>query len=319
MLRCACLATAAILVWSGTARATDDSAKGAARDLANEAKRDFDKGNFEEAGLKFQRAYEIAKVPTLAVWAARALVMRGQMVAASELYRQATLLSPNDLWVGNAQQQAQADAGKELNELQPRIPRLRISIEGAEAKDVELTVDDVKISTALFEIALPANPGRRHVVGKRGTEVVGQTVELAEGERKETVLRFSAVTPNAAPTPIPADATLAPPATAQQEASPPVIPLARSPVAEPVPSSPPSLIDSGKPLAGDKGALDLRQKPAAEEVGAVSGASSHWWLWTAIGAVVVGGIVTAVLLSTRNPGRDGSCSLGLAGCIVVGE
>jgi len=103
---------------TGTARATDDSVKGAARALSNEAKRDFDAGRFEEAGRKFQRAYEVAKVPTLALWAARALAKHGQLVAASELYRQATRLTANDLWVGNAQQQAQADAAKELAELQ---------------------------------------------------------------------------------------------------------------------------------------------------------------------------------------------------------
>ena len=316
-IRFVALALATVLVSSGTAHATDDSAKGAARELANEAKRDFDAGNFEQAGLKFQRAYEIAKVPTLAVWAARALVKRGQMVAASELYRQATLLMPNDLWVGNAQQQAQADAGKELGELQPRIPKLRITVEGAVAKDIELTVDEAKMSTALLGIDLPANPGRRHIVGKRGAEVVEQTVELAEGERKETVLRFSTVTPSIAQAPIAAQVVPAPPVTAQ--AGPPVVPLLRPPVAEPVPSSPPALVDNGKPPAGDREALDLRQKPAADEGGAASAGSSHWWVWTAIGAAVVGGIVTAVVLSTRNPGRDGTCSSGLAGCIAVGR
>jgi len=107
---------------NGTARAIDDSAKGAARALANEAKRDYDAGRFEEAGHKFQRAYEVAKVPTLALWAARSLAKQGQLVAASELYRQATRLTANELWIGDAQQVAQADAARELAELQPLIP-----------------------------------------------------------------------------------------------------------------------------------------------------------------------------------------------------
>jgi hypothetical protein len=183
------------MVWSGTVHATDASAKGGARDLANEAKSDFDAGRFEDAGLKFQRAYEIAKVPTLAVWAARALVKRDQLVAASELYRQAAMLTPNDLWVGDVQQQAQADAEKELAELQPRIPKLRIRVEGAAANEIEVTVDGVKLAATLFGINLPTDPGRRHIVGKRGAEVVDQRIGLAKGDRKETVLRF-----NAAPT-----------------------------------------------------------------------------------------------------------------------
>jgi hypothetical protein len=173
--------------------ATDDSAKGAARELADQAKSDFDTGNFEEAGLKFQRAYEIAKVPTLAVWAARALVKRGHLVAASELYRQATLLAPNDLWVGDVQQQAQADAEKELGELQPRIPRLRIRVEGAVVNDIEVTVDGAKMAVALLGIDLPTDPGRRHIVGKWRAGVVDQTIDLAEGDRKDMVLIFNAV------------------------------------------------------------------------------------------------------------------------------
>jgi len=206
------------MVWSGTAHATDDSAKGAARELANQAKADFDAGNFEEAGSKFQRAYEIAKVPTLAVWAARSLVKRGHLVAASELYRQATLLAPNDLWVGDVQQQAQADAEKELGELQPRIPKLRVRVEGAMANEIEVTVDGAKMAVALLGINLPTNPGRRHIVGKRGAEVVDQTVDLAEGDRKDTVLRFNA-TP---PAPVVAEVPPAPAVTGQSTTPAPV-------------------------------------------------------------------------------------------------
>ena len=134
-LRSLVLVLTVVGFWAGTARAIDDSTKGAARALSNEAKRDFDAGRFEEAGRKFQRAYEVAKVPTLALWAARSLAKHGQLVAASELYRQATRLTANELWVGDAQQQAQADAARELAELQPRIPVLRVRVEGAAAND----------------------------------------------------------------------------------------------------------------------------------------------------------------------------------------
>jgi tetratricopeptide (TPR) repeat protein len=186
------LALTVAAAWTGVARATDDSAKGAARELANEAKRDFDAGRFEDAGHKFQRAYEVAKVPTVAVWAARALAKCGQLVAASELYRQATRLSPNDLWLGDVQKQAQADAEKELAELQPRIPRLRVRVEGAAGNDVEVTIDDVKLASALYGAEIPKDPGRRRIVGKRGGDEVEQTIELGEGEHKEAVLTFKA-------------------------------------------------------------------------------------------------------------------------------
>jgi hypothetical protein len=187
------LALTVVAALPGVARATDDSAKGAARELANEAKRDLDAGRYEAAGRKFQRAFEITKVPTAALWAARALAKCGQLVTASELYRQATLLTPNDLWLGNVQQQAQADAAKELAGLQPRIPRLRVRVEGAEANDVEVTIDDAKLASALYGIEMPKDPGRRHVVGKRGGETAEQTVQLDEGEHKDALLTFKAV------------------------------------------------------------------------------------------------------------------------------
>jgi hypothetical protein len=270
--------------------------------------------------LKFQRAYDIAKVPTLAVWAARALVKRGKLVAASELYRQAAILAPNDLWIGDIQQQAQADAEKELSGLQPRIPKLRIRIEGAAATDVELTVDGARIATALFGIDLPTDPGKRHIVGKRGEDVVEQTVDLVEGDRGEAVLRFSTPilvrTPTAAET---AGVATMPQGTVRGEESTPTVPLSPPPVAKPIPFSVPSRVDSGKRPASDREALDLRQKPASDEGDAASGGGRHWWVWTAIGAAVVGGIVTAVVLATRNPGRDGTCSAGLSGCIAVGQ
>ncbi len=183
-----------LVAGAGPAWATDDSAKGAARDLANEAKRNLDAGNYEEAGRGFERAFEIAKVPMLAVWVARTLVKRGQLVAASEMYRQATLLAPNDLWVAGAQQQAQADAARELGDLQARIPRLRIRIEGAAASDIELTMDDLAIATVLLGVDLPVDPGRRRVVGRQGAQTAERVIDLAEGERQEAVLRFDAAT-----------------------------------------------------------------------------------------------------------------------------
>ena len=192
-LGCIVLALTVVAAWPGMALATSDSEKGAARALADEAKRDFDAGRFEDAGHKFRRAYEVAKVPTLAVWAARALAKCGQLVTASELYRQATHLTPNDLWLGNLQQQAQADAEKELAELQPRIPRLRVRLEGAAANDAEVTIDEVNLASALYGAEIPKDPGRRHIVGKRGGEIVEQTIELGEGEHKEAVLMFVSV------------------------------------------------------------------------------------------------------------------------------
>jgi hypothetical protein len=284
-LPCATLALALALLWSGPVRAMGDSAKGAARELANEAKLDFDAGKFEEAGLKFQKAFEIAKVPTLAVWAARALVKRGKLVAASELYHQATLLAPNDLWVGNTQQEAEADAEKELAELQPRIAKLRIRVEGAAVDDIELSIDDAQIASALLGIAIPTDPGQRRIVAKRGTEVVGRTIDLAEGERKETVLHFSQVAPSAAPIAKAEAVPPAPPLIVQKETLPP--PVAAAPSTSPA-----------APVVAE-----VRNEDSS------TGKAQRTWGWIAVDVGLVGlvaGAATAIVLIS-DKGLRSSC------------
>jgi hypothetical protein len=264
--------TLALLVAvSSPARATDDSAKAAARELANEAKRDFDAGRFEDAKPKFQRAYAVARVPTLALWTARASAKCGQLVAASELYRQATQLVPNDLWIGTAQQKAQADARKELEELRPRIPRLRIRVEGAASDEVEVRMDDVRVSHALLGFEIPADPGRRHVVGSKGDETTEQTVELREGEHQDAVLTFSPASTMVEQRPRQAIKA----ASAEQRTQSASTERSALLTANSVPPEPPSL-----------------HRPFY----------ATWWFWTGVGAVVVAGGVTAYVLTHSSGG-----------------
>jgi hypothetical protein len=274
------LVLAWLLAASHPAAATDDRSKAAARALAKEAKQDFDGGRFDDAALKFQRAFEVARVPTLAVWAARALVKCGRLVGASELYRLATQLSPNDLWLGNAQQTAQEDARREMGELLPSIPKLRVRVEGATRDQVEVSVDQAKIANALLGFEIPADPGRRQIVGRRGAETVEETVELKQQERKEVVLRFS---PVELATP---EATVPPPGPLD-EAAPPE-------------------------SARNDDAIRLTSTPAVEDVQASRPIYKRWWFWTGVGAVVVAGSVTAFMLN-RSSGNGCSGSYPCAG------
>lgn len=200
-LRFGLILTFALAAWTNPARALDDSDKEAIRVLSNEAAGDFDQHRYEAAREKFSRAYRIAQVPKLAVWAARANDKLGHLVAAYELYRQALSLQPNDLWKADTQQQAQKDAEDELGKLQPRIPKLTIVIEGANANDVSVRVDDKQVPSDLLGVERLADPGQRQIVGRRGDEVVNQAVTLAEGEKKQVVLKFRDVSAPAVMTP----------------------------------------------------------------------------------------------------------------------
>jgi len=187
------LAVFALLAWARSASATDDAAKAAARELSSDAKADYDAGRFDDAGRKFRQAYDLAKVPTLAVWTARSLVSRGQLVAASEMYRQAAQLPPNDLWLGNTQQEAQGDAARELNALLPRIPKVRVHIEGARAAEVEVTINGVKLVEAMVDVDRLTDPGHLTVVGKRGAQVIEKSIDLGEGQRLNALLDFKSL------------------------------------------------------------------------------------------------------------------------------
>lgn len=181
------------LAWTTTALATDDADKAAARELSTEAKLDFDEGRCDDAARKFQQAFSVAQVPTLAVWTARAQVKCGKWVAASESYRKIAQLTPNDLWLGHTQEDAQAEASNELAALLPRIPRIRIGVTGAAPTDVEVTLNGAKILSGLIGVDRLTDPGHQGVVGRHNGEVIERAVDLQEGERQEVELQFGGV------------------------------------------------------------------------------------------------------------------------------
>ena len=280
-------ALAFVAAWSGPVRATDDNAKATARTLAKEAKRDFDAGHLEDAELKFQRAYAIAKVPTLALWTARVLVKRGRFVAGAESYREAGQLAPNDLWVGHAQEQAQADARRELEALQPRIPRLRIHVQGAAPDQVAVTIDSVPREGTWADIDLPTDPGRHRIVGKRDMESLDLAVDLLESEGKDIILKF-------------------------REGADAVALVTKA--SEPAPDSTVKALPGSGP-AQNGGVANLASQPLPPASASMARpVYARWWFWTGVGAVVIAGSVTAFVL-TRHPGS--ACSGANYTCVEV--
>lgn len=183
--------------WTSQVRAFDDSVKAAVRELSSEGKQDYDAGRYEQAADKFGRAYATIQVPTLALWTARCLSNLGRFVSASELYRQATQLERNELWMGTTQQDAQVEAQQELDELLPRIARLRVVVSGAPSDAVLATVDGTRLPNALFGVGRPSDPGRRLIRAEFRGEVIQATVELEEGQSQQIKLKFSGKSQNA--------------------------------------------------------------------------------------------------------------------------
>lgn len=184
------------MAWSGLALGQDQNAIATARQLGEEGLHAYDAGQFEQAAHKLLSAYKIVKLPTLARGAARALAKQGRLVAASELYLEATRLTPNNLWRGEAQPLAQRDAAEERAKLLPRIAHLKVDLEGADARQTRITIDDVVVHDSLIGTERLTDPGKRHVVANYGKQTVEQDVDLSEGESKSLVIRFAS-TPEA--------------------------------------------------------------------------------------------------------------------------
>jgi hypothetical protein len=80
-------------------------------------------------------------------------------------------------------------------------------------------VDAVQVPSALLGVERYADPGQRQIAGKRGNEVVSETVTLAERAGKQIVLKFRSapVAPATAPGVIAGGAPVAPPSDAMTQ------------------------------------------------------------------------------------------------------
>ena len=173
----------------------DDATKATARDLAQRAAMAYDSSDYQTAQDLFHRAYALVPAPTLSVREARALEKLGRWVEAVEAYVRTlrSELGPDapDVFV-----KAQRDARQELADLRPRVPRLKVVLEGAAASgSVIVTLDGRPLRPALIGVDTLADPGQHTVDaaapdGTHSTEVV----TLAEADSKTVVLRISATT-----------------------------------------------------------------------------------------------------------------------------
>jgi hypothetical protein len=191
------------------AAAEEDAAtRAAARKLAEDGVAALQAGDSAKAVDKLDKALRTLRAPSIALWSGRALIKHGQLIEAAERLLEATRLPVSgDTAV---QEQAKADAEKELEQLRPRIPSLVIRVEGA--TDAEVSLDGKAVPASLLGEDRPVNPGAHQLAARRGAEQQGQNVRVVEGERREVVLRFDA----AAASPAPAPAAPAPSPTGRQ-------------------------------------------------------------------------------------------------------
>jgi hypothetical protein len=218
--RCAAGLGALVLCLSlaGAARAQSAADKATAREVATEGIKLYRAGKYADALDRLRRAQALYDAPVHLLYIARAQSKLGQLVEASENYRLLVRYKlPDgapDAWVT-----AVSDGQKELAELEPRIPKLRVVTEPAAPDDAKLTIDGANVSVAVIGISRAINPGKHHVeVQASGRAPAAADVELAEGESKDVTVKLG---PAGAETTATAAATSAAPSTPSDAASKP--------------------------------------------------------------------------------------------------
>lgn len=184
-------ALAVVLVSSAVApavRAESAADKATAREVATEGIQLYRAGKYADALDRFRRAQALYDAPVHLLYIARSQAKLGQLVEASENYRlldhYALPSGAPPAWVS-----AVDDGRKELQALEPRIPKLRILTDPG-VRDPSLRVDGNPVSAAVLGLPRPVNPGQHHVeLAVNGFEPGVADVAIAESESKDVTVR----------------------------------------------------------------------------------------------------------------------------------
>lgn len=177
--------------------------KATAREAATQGIELLHAGKYADALDKLRRAQALYDAPVHLLYIARAEEKLGQLVEASESYR---LLARYALPSGapEAWVTAVRDGQKELEAIEPRLPKLSVLSEPKDVPSATLTIDGSAVSVAVIGIARPVNPGRHHVeLSAPGHVPAAADVELKEAESRSVTLKLvpdgSSVAPAEAP------------------------------------------------------------------------------------------------------------------------
>lgn len=177
--------------------------KATAREVATQGIELFRAGKYPEALDLLRRAQALYDAPVHLLYIARSQEKLGQLVESAENYR---LLDHYSLPSGAppAWTAAVEDGRKELQAIEPRVPKLRI-LTPPGVREPSLRVDGNPVSAATLGIPRPVNPGPHHVeLSSPGFEPGVADVVVQERESKDVTVQLGrqmAVTPVQGPPP----------------------------------------------------------------------------------------------------------------------
>ncbi|HET7538617.1 MAG TPA: hypothetical protein VFK05_02050 [Polyangiaceae bacterium] len=193
-LRPSMLALAAILaVIPAPAIAQTDAERAGARSAAMAGLEAYSAGKYEQALDFFGRAESVMHAPTHQLYLARASAKLGRLVSAREYYLKLTQerLPPS---ASKPFRDAQAAGDKELAELEPRLPYVSVVVQGANARDVQVTRDTEQLPQGLLGVPHPEDPGTHTFrATATGMESAPSTILLKEGAHETVLLTLNPV------------------------------------------------------------------------------------------------------------------------------
>lgn len=156
-------------------------------------------GDLKGALKAFQAANEIMHVPTTGIEVARTEAATGALIEAREDALQVAR-SPSRPDDPAPFAEARAAAQKLANELEPRIPSLRLSLKGA--TDAQVSVDGEVLPSAALGLPRRVDPGAHVLVAKSGSTERRVNVDVQEGESKEVSIDLATASPSTNPPPV---------------------------------------------------------------------------------------------------------------------
>jgi hypothetical protein len=138
-----------------------------------------DKGEWQAAADRFERAYALKPTSGIAFNWASALTNIGKLTQASELL-EAVSRDPK------AGPELKQDSEKKLAEIAPRRARLKLSVAPGIADKSTILVDGRAWPRAVWDVAVPVDPGAHVATASEGErELARDEISLSEGELGE--------------------------------------------------------------------------------------------------------------------------------------
>jgi hypothetical protein len=226
----------ALLLGGGPASAQSAADKATAREAATQGIGLYRAGKYADALDRLKRAQALYDAPVHLLYIARCQAKLAQLVEAAENYRLLDrYVLPSD--APGAWKSAVDDGRKELAEVEPRVPKLKIATDPANVEGATLTIDGAAVSSAVVGIERPTNPGKHHLtISAPNFSPAEADTTLTEGQSAEVTLHLA---PGAGAAAAPAPSTT----------------VAAQPV--PAPNAEPEPQPQGRSLVGFLGGLRL--------------------------------------------------------------